>query len=135
MQDEYARHYYLLESQKLLPHERDYFQKIIDLKGDVGNYENSLGKLLVFLTRFYNKRAVILIDEYDAPVHAGFNYGYKTLPAPKFFVAEVPVQFFIILPGDVSDRLSTSLQGAGFLLGQVLNLPLQIEQFYEHDSS
>jgi len=76
IQDEYARHYYLLESQKLLPHERDYFQKIIDLKGDEGNYENSLGKLLVFLSRFYNKRAVILIDEYDAPVHAGFNYGY-----------------------------------------------------------
>jgi hypothetical protein len=76
IQDEYARHYYLLESQKLLPHERDYFQKIIDLKGDEGNYENSLGKLLVFLSRFYNKRAIILIDEYDAPVHAGFNYGY-----------------------------------------------------------
>jgi hypothetical protein len=76
IQDEYARHYYLLQSQKLLPHERDYFQKIIDLKGDEGNYENSLGKLLVFLSRFYNKRTVILIDEYDAPVHAGFNYGY-----------------------------------------------------------
>jgi hypothetical protein len=76
IQDEYARHYYLLESQKLMPHERDYFQKIMDLKGDEGNYENSLGKLLVFLSRFYNKRAVILIDEYDAPVHAGFTYGY-----------------------------------------------------------
>ncbi len=76
IQDEYARHYYLLESQNLMPHERDYFKKIMDLKGDEGNYENSLGKLLVFLSRFYNKRAVILIDEYDAPVHAGFNYGY-----------------------------------------------------------
>ena len=76
IQDEYARHYYLLESRTLMPHERKYFQKIIDLKGDEGNYENSLGKLLVFLSRFYNKRAVILIDEYDAPVHAGFNYGY-----------------------------------------------------------
>jgi len=76
IQDEYARHYYLMENQKLMPHERDYFQKIIDLKGDEGNYENSLGKLLIFLSRFYNKRAVILIDEYDAPVHAGFNYGY-----------------------------------------------------------
>ena len=76
IQDEYARHYYMLESRNLMPHERDYFQKIIDLKGDEGNYENSLGKLLVFLSRFYNKRAVILVDEYDAPVHAGFTYGY-----------------------------------------------------------
>jgi hypothetical protein len=31
---EYARHYYLLESQKLLPYERNYFQKIMDLAGN-----------------------------------------------------------------------------------------------------
>jgi hypothetical protein len=73
---EYARHYYLLESQKLLPHERNYFQKIIDLTGNKGDYGSSLENLLIFLSRFYNKRAVILIDEYDAPVHAGFTYGY-----------------------------------------------------------
>jgi len=73
---EFARHYYLLESQKLMPHERDYFQKIIDLTANKGDYANSLENLLIFLTRFYNKRAVILINEYDAPVHAGFNYGY-----------------------------------------------------------
>ncbi len=76
IQKEYARHYYLLESQKLMPHERNYFQKIIDLTGNKGDYANSLENLLIFLSRFYNKRAVILIDEYDAPVHAGFNYGY-----------------------------------------------------------
>ncbi|MCX6584312.1 MAG: AAA family ATPase, partial [Candidatus Aminicenantes bacterium] len=76
MQKEYARHYYLLESQKLMPHERNYFQKIIDLTGNKGDYVNSLENLLIFLSRFYNERAVILIDEYDAPIHAGFNYGY-----------------------------------------------------------
>jgi len=73
---EYARHYYLLESQKLLPYERNYFQKIMDLTGNKGDYGSSLENLLIFLSRFYNKRAVILIDEYDAPVHAGFTYGY-----------------------------------------------------------
>jgi hypothetical protein len=76
IQDEYARHYYLLKSKELLPYERDYFQRIIDLKGNKGDYENSLEKLLVFLNRYYGQRAVILIDEYDAPVHAGFTYGY-----------------------------------------------------------
>jgi len=73
---EYAHHYYLLESEKLMPHERDYFQKIIDLKGSKSDYENSLENLLIFLSRFYGERAVILIDEYDAPVHAGFTYGF-----------------------------------------------------------
>jgi len=54
IQKEYARHYYLLESQKLLPHERNYFQKIIDLTGNKGDYANSLENLLIFLSRFYN---------------------------------------------------------------------------------
>jgi hypothetical protein len=70
---EYSRHYYLLDSKKLLPYEQDYFQKIIDLKGDKADYENSLENLLIFLNRHYGERIVILIDEYDAPVHAGFD--------------------------------------------------------------
>ncbi|MDQ1353599.1 MAG: hypothetical protein QG657_3905 [Acidobacteriota bacterium] len=76
IQDEYVRHDYLLDSPGMKPTERKYFQKIIDLKGDRSDYENSLEKLLIFLSRFYKERAVILIDEYDAPVHAGFTYGY-----------------------------------------------------------
>jgi hypothetical protein len=75
-QEEYSRHYYLLESQKLLPHEKNYFQKIIDLTGNKSDYGCSLERLLIFLSRHYNKRSVILIDEYDAPVHAGYTYGY-----------------------------------------------------------
>ncbi|MCP5106439.1 MAG: AAA family ATPase, partial [bacterium] len=71
--DEYSRHYYLLESGILIPPEVDYFRRIINLKGDREDYENSLEKLLIFLNRFYGERAVILIDEYDSPVHAGFN--------------------------------------------------------------
>jgi len=59
-----------------MPFEKDYFQKIIDLKGDKADYESSLGKLLIFLNRHYGKGVVILIDEYDAPVHAGFNNNY-----------------------------------------------------------
>jgi hypothetical protein len=73
---EYSRHFYLLNSKKLLPYERDYFQKIIDLKGDREDYENSLENLLIFLYRYYGTRGVILIDEYDAPVHEGFYRDY-----------------------------------------------------------
>jgi hypothetical protein len=76
IQDEYLKHDYLLKSPKLKSQEQDYFKRIIDLKGSKGNYEKSLEKLLIFLYRYYNERAVILIDEYDAPVHAGFNHGY-----------------------------------------------------------
>jgi hypothetical protein len=76
IQKEYSRHYYLLESPKLLPHEKEYFQAIISRTGSISDYTNSLESLLIFMSRYYNKRAVILIDEYDTPVHAGFAYGY-----------------------------------------------------------
>ncbi|MCP5108834.1 MAG: AAA family ATPase, partial [bacterium] len=76
IQDEYLRHDYLLDGSKLKKQEKDYFKRIVDLKGDKGDYEISLGKLLIFLSRFYGNRAVILIDEYDAAIHAGFNHGY-----------------------------------------------------------
>jgi hypothetical protein len=73
---EYSRHYYLLNSKKLLPYEQDYIQKIMDLKGDKADYENSLENMLIFLNRYYGERVIILIDEYDAPVHEGFNRDY-----------------------------------------------------------
>jgi len=76
IQKEYLKHDYLLNSKALKPQELDYFKKIIELEGKKGDYECSLGNLLIFLNRFYGKRVVILIDEYDAPVHAGFTCNY-----------------------------------------------------------
>ncbi len=76
IQGEYLKHDYLLSGTGLKPAEQDYFKKIIDLKGTQGDYENSLEKLLIFLSRYYGEKAVILIDEYDAPVHAGFSNQY-----------------------------------------------------------
>ncbi len=76
IQDEYLKHDYLLNSPELKPTEQNYIKKLIDLNGDREDFENSLEKLLIFLSRFYGERAVILIDEYDAPIHAGFTYNY-----------------------------------------------------------
>ncbi|MGE5341962.1 MAG: AAA family ATPase [Candidatus Omnitrophota bacterium] len=76
IQKEYLRHDYLMNSPVIKPQEKMYFQKIIELTGDLIDYENSLENLLIFLSRYYNRRAVILIDEYDAPVHAGFTGEY-----------------------------------------------------------
>ncbi|MCP5107047.1 MAG: AAA family ATPase, partial [bacterium] len=56
--------------------EKNYFRSILNLEGNKGDYENSLEDLLIFLNRYYGTRVVILIDEYDASIHAGFNHGY-----------------------------------------------------------
>ncbi len=76
IQAEYSRYHCLLHSDVLRPSEKKYFQDIIDLKGEIDDYENSLRYLLAFLSRYYSERCIILIDEYDEPVHAGYNYGY-----------------------------------------------------------
>ena len=76
IQREYLRHDYLLNSPKLKSQDQDYFKKIINLEGQQEDYENSLENLLIFLNRHYGERAVILIDEYDAPIHEGFNRDY-----------------------------------------------------------
>lgn len=76
IQGEYLKHYYLLDSPKLKAQEKEYFKTICDLKGNRADYENSLENLLIFLSRYHGERAVILIDEYDAPIHAGFGFGY-----------------------------------------------------------
>jgi hypothetical protein len=74
--DEYLKHKYLGNSPKLEPQEQDYFKKIINLEGEREDYEISLEKLLIFLSRYYGQRGVILIDEYDAPVHEGYHRDY-----------------------------------------------------------
>ena len=76
IQDEYLRHKYLVNSPKLEPQEQDYFKKIINLEGEREDYEISLEKLLIFLSRYYGTQGVILIDEYNAPVHEGYHRGY-----------------------------------------------------------
>ncbi len=74
---EYRKHKYLLDSPALDEEfEKEYFKKILNLTALQSDYENSLENLLIFLNRFYDERVVILIDEYDGPVHAGFNNGY-----------------------------------------------------------
>jgi hypothetical protein len=76
IQDEYLKHDYLLNSPVIKAAEKNYFKRIIDIKGSSVDYTKSLEKLLIFLSRHYDQKAVILIDEYDAPIHTGFTHYY-----------------------------------------------------------
>ena len=52
------------------------FDKVwMDEKG--ADWENSLKNLLRYLYEYYNKKVVVLIDEYDTPIVSGYNNGYK----------------------------------------------------------
>ena len=46
------------------------------LKKDDGEYTNALKNLTSFLYKYYKKKVILLIDEYDAPLINAYEYGY-----------------------------------------------------------
>jgi len=82
--DLFDEHRYLLESGRLTDVEAVRFRQILDKTADRALYDRALLDLTDFLHRHHGEKAIILIDEYDEPIHAGYVQGY---------MAEV-IQFF-----------------------------------------
>ena len=62
---------------KLSPAKAEYFARLADNKSsDITELKTSLVELTAFLELFYNKQVIVLIDEYDTPVHAAYNHNY-----------------------------------------------------------
>jgi hypothetical protein len=49
--------------------EQEQYHRIMSNKGEPGELEESLSDLASYLCKHYNKKAIILIDEYDTPMH------------------------------------------------------------------
>ena len=73
--DLYSEHYFLLESNRLTSLEKDFFRRIC---ADMGDMEATLalGQLSRFLSLHYNKKVIILLDEYDTPMQEAWVNGY-----------------------------------------------------------
>jgi predicted AAA-ATPase/PD-(D/E)XK nuclease superfamily protein len=52
------------------------FDAVIALTASKDTFEKSLQVLSTLLHRHYQKKVIILLDEYDAPIHAAFTHGY-----------------------------------------------------------
>ncbi len=74
--EEYRRHKYVLEGELLDPDEKAEYLDIIRLAASKSAYQNSLKKLSIYLAEHYGTKTVILIDEYDTPIHQGYLHGY-----------------------------------------------------------
>jgi hypothetical protein len=59
------------------------FDKIALMENE-GNFESSLKYLATFLKEYYQKKVVVLIDEYDTPLVSAYRYGYYN-EAKNFF--------------------------------------------------
>jgi len=73
---EFLRHKYLRESKGFAVEQRKYYADIMNLKADQSDYEDSLKQLSHDLAEFYGQQVMLLIDEYDSPIQAGYVNGY-----------------------------------------------------------
>jgi hypothetical protein len=60
----------------LEPEEQEYFDRIANLTASQSAYEDSLKKLSHYLARDRQQKVILLIDEYDTPILAGYVNGY-----------------------------------------------------------
>ena len=71
----YAEHFYLLEGDLLYETEKEYFKRVnIDM--DDADASIVLNRLSDYLTRYYGKKPIILLDEYDTPMQEAYVHGY-----------------------------------------------------------
>ncbi len=73
--DVYTRYAFLLESDCLTELEKDTFRRKNVLMDDV-DATLSLHQLSCFLSRYYGKKVIILLDEYDTPMQEAYVNGY-----------------------------------------------------------
>ncbi len=76
IQAEFLRHDYLRAASSLTAEEQEYFNRIVKLAARQNAYENGLKNLSDFLARFHHQQVILLIDEYDTPIQAGYVNGY-----------------------------------------------------------
>lgn len=73
--DLYSRHIYLLESGLLTADEKRYYQSVtMDMDETIATM--SIHKLSDFLSRYYQNKVILLLDEYDTPMQEAYVNGY-----------------------------------------------------------
>lgn len=74
MSETYAKFRFLQE--KLESDQQKIFTRILEKRPEGSDLNRSLLSLCQWLFTYFNKRVWILLDEYDAPIHSGWQYDY-----------------------------------------------------------
>ncbi len=72
---EYARYAFLLEGDYLTEQEKDTFRRKSIAMGDV-DATLAINQLSEYISRYYGKKVIILLDEYDTPLQEAYVHGY-----------------------------------------------------------
>ncbi len=71
----YSKYNFLSESDKLAPQDREFFRRVsIDMEDTEATL--ALGQLTKYISLYYGKKAIILLDEYDTPMQEAYVSGY-----------------------------------------------------------
>ncbi len=100
----YQEHSYLLKSNKLKDNEKQVFKNIILETANLTKFKESLVKLSKYLQKHFNKKVIILVDEYDAPIINAFRYTpkpIKNFQTQKLTYYEKVINFMQGFLGDV----------------------------------
>ena len=72
----YEKYRYLLESDKISKEEKVKIKKILSAKENEVDLKDSIWNLTKYLQKYYNKKVILLIDEYDVPIQSAYVEGY-----------------------------------------------------------
>jgi len=73
--------------------EKRQFDKIWEMTGNEKNFKTSLLDLSKYLNKYYSKKVIVLIDEYDSPIINAFDKGYYN-EAIEFFQVQNTLGFW-----------------------------------------
>ncbi len=73
---EFVRHEYLLKTDLMNNAYKNRFSKIMNEEADYDEYSSALAFLSECLHRYYDKRVIVLIDEYDVPLENAYFCGF-----------------------------------------------------------
>jgi len=73
---EFKHHAYILQNEMVSDADKKIIIDIIEKKADIHDYKYALALLSTVLYKVYGTKPIILIDEYDAPMQAGFEFKY-----------------------------------------------------------
>ena len=76
--DLYSKYHFLLNSNQLTTEEKEYIQNVINYQSEMPEdiATMAIHKLSDFLSRYYGKNVIILLDEYDTPMQEAYVHGY-----------------------------------------------------------
>ncbi|BDU49611.1 AAA family ATPase [Haliovirga abyssi] len=72
----YIEHDYLLNDKILKDVEKNVYNKIMNLDENNQLYESSIKKLSEYMYRYYRKKVILIIDEYDTAIQQSYLNGY-----------------------------------------------------------